>query len=201
MLASHWTDSMEVVRDLEGIGSEPGLPDSLRGLVFEEQMMYLDSITYLPNDILVKVDRATMAASLESRAPFLDPQVVSFAWRLSLPRKVSNGRGKRVLRDVLRRHMPERMIDRPKCGFGIPLGDWLRGSLRDWADELLSERRLRSEGYFWPQPIRTMWQQHLRGNGAWEFRLWNVLMFETWLEERHGISPSGAETFAAQVPI
>jgi asparagine synthase (glutamine-hydrolysing) len=199
ILASHWTDPVEVMRDFEGIGSEPSLPESLRALTPEEQMMYLDTVTYLPNDILVKVDRATMAASLESRAPFLDPRVVEFAWRLSLRRKISKGRGKQVLRDVLYRHIPQAMVDRPKSGFGIPLSDWLRGPLRDWAEDLLDERRIRNEGYFCSQPIRTIWQQHLSGHGAWEFHLWDILMFEIWLEESRRIPSSETETVDAQL--
>jgi asparagine synthase (glutamine-hydrolysing) len=187
------------MRDFEGIGSEPSLPESLRALTPEEQMMYLDTVTYLPNDILVKVDRATMAASLESRAPFLDPRVVEFAWRLSLRRKISKGRGKQVLRDVLYRHIPQAMVDRPKSGFGIPLSDWLRGPLRDWAEDLLDERRIRNEGYFCSQPIRTIWQQHLSGHGAWEFHLWDILMFEIWLEESRRIPSSETETVDAQL--
>jgi asparagine synthase (glutamine-hydrolysing) len=199
MLASHWTDPVEVMQDFDGIGSEPGLPESLPGLTSAEQMMYWDAMTYLPNDILVKVDRATMAASLESRAPFLDPRVVEFAWRLSLPHKISKGKGKQILRHVLYRHLPQGMVDRPKAGFGIPLADWLRGPLRDWAEDLLDERRIRNEGYFCPQPIRTIWQQHLSGNGTWEFHLWDILMFGIWLEESRRILSTETETVGAKL--
>jgi asparagine synthase (glutamine-hydrolysing) len=171
----------------------------LHGLTPEEQMMYWDAVTYLPNDILVKVDRATMAAGLESRAPFLDTRVVEFAWRLSLPHKISKGKGKQVLRDVLYRHIPQEMVDRPKSGFAIPLGNWLRGSLRDWAEDLLEERRIRNEGYFCSQPIRAIWQQHLSGDGAWEFQLWDILMFETWLEESCRVSSCETEAVATQL--
>ncbi|MDH3580655.1 MAG: asparagine synthase C-terminal domain-containing protein, partial [Hyphomicrobiales bacterium] len=148
----------------------------------EARMMALDAMTYLSDDIMVKVDRSSMAASLETRAPLLDARVVEFASRLPFEMKISGGKGKRLLRQVLYRYVPPSMIERPKQGFGIPLDDWLRGSLRDWAEDLLSEERLRSEGFFQSQPIRSAWQSHLKGERQFGYRLWSVLMFQTWLE-------------------
>lgn len=148
----------------------------------EARMMALDAMTYLPDDIMVKVDRSSMAASLKTRAPFLDARVVEFASRLPFEMKISNGKGKRILRRVLDRYVPRHLIERPKQGFGIPLDDWLRGSLRDWAEDLISEGRLKSEGFLQPKPIRSAWQSHLKGERQFGYRLWSVLMFQACLE-------------------
>jgi asparagine synthase (glutamine-hydrolysing) len=123
-----------------------------------------------------------MAVSLETRVPFLDHELVEFAWRIPLGLKIRGGESKWILRQVLYRHVPRALIERPKMGFGIPLGDWLRGPLRDWAEALLDERRLRGEGYFRPEPVRSMWQRHLTGQMDEQYRLWGVLMFQCWLE-------------------
>ena len=144
-------------------------------------MMALDMLGYLPNDILVKVDRAAMAVSLETRVPFLDRDVVEFAWRIPESQKIRRGETKWILRQLLYRHVPRELIERPKMGFGVPLDEWLRGPLRDWAEALLDERRLRDEGYFRAKPIRDLWQSHLRGSNE-QYRLWTILMFQSWLE-------------------
>ncbi len=150
------------------------------------RMMALDGLTYLPDDILVKVDRASMAVSLETRAPFLDRDVMEFAWSLPMDMKLRDGRGKWLLRKLLDRHVPRALVERPKMGFGIPLDQWLRDPLRDWAETLLAEDRLRREGFFDPAPIRQAWQRHVRGEASHGYRLWSVLMFQAWLEQQEG---------------
>lgn len=146
------------------------------------RMMALDGMTYLPDDILVKVDRASMAVSLETRAPFLDRDVMEFAWRLPMSMKLRDGKGKWILRELLDRHLPRSLVERPKMGFGIPLDQWLRGPLREWAGDLLAEDRLRREGYFLPAFVSNAWLAHQRSNGNFGYRLWSVLMFQAWLE-------------------
>ncbi len=147
-----------------------------------ERMMYRDSMTYLPDDILCKVDRAAKAVSLETRVPFLDHRVAELAWRRPLDMKIRGNEGKWALHQVLYKHVPRKLIERPKAGFGIPVGQWLRGPLRPWAESLLDEQRLQSEGYFYPVPIRQRWREHLSGQRDHTHSLWVVLMFQAWLE-------------------
>ena len=146
------------------------------------RMMAQDMRTYLPDDILCKVDRAAMAISLETRVPFLDPDVLAASARLPTQMKIRDGQGKWALRQILYRHVPRDLIERPKTGFGIPVGDWLRGPLRDWADDLLSEESLRRDGLIDPAPVRQAWAEHLSGRRDWTHRLWIILMLMAWRE-------------------
>jgi len=182
-LVSHWKHPAEVVRGahepatvLTDSAQWADLPD------FEQRMMYLDQMTYLPDDILTKVDRAAMSVSLETRVPLLDHRVVEFAWSLPLSMKIRNGQGKWLLRQVLYRYVPKELIERPKIGFGIPLDVWLRGPLKGWAEALLDETRLVREGFLNPGPVRGKWAEHLAGRRNWAYYLWDVLMFQAWLE-------------------
>lgn len=181
-LVAEWQDPAQVVR---APAAEPpttlddALPHGLSDPV--QRMMFLDSLSYLPDDILCKVDRAAMSVSLETRVPFLDHRVAQLAWRLQPHMLIRGGQGKWALRQVLYRHVPRALIERPKQGFGIPVGQWLRGPLREWAEPLLNAQRLESEGFFHAAPVRDRWTQHLDGREDHTAALWAVLNFQAWL--------------------
>jgi asparagine synthase (glutamine-hydrolysing) len=149
---------------------------------FAEQMMLADTLTYLPDDILVKVDRAAMAVSLETRAPFLDHRLFEFVWSLPLEYRIRDKQSKALLRELLYRHVPRSLIERPKSGFALPIGQYLRGPLRDWAESMLDPARLRQEGYFDVGRVRTAWDQHCSGRFNRQYELWSILMFQAWLD-------------------
>ena len=182
LLNIHWSDREDVVLGVNAPAT--AFWDSERWIRHRdrvEQWMYIDTLTYLPDNILVKVDRASMAVGLEARVPLIDHRVVEFAWTLPLKYKIRDGRGKWLLRRILDQYVPAKLIERPKVGFGVPIDSWLRGPLRDWAESLLSADRLLSDGFFRPEPIRRKWEQHLTGQTNWHYHLWDVLMFQSWL--------------------
>ena len=185
-LISAWNDPASVVLGasepstlLTSYQASPHIPS------ITEEMMALDLMTYLPDDILTKVDRAAMGVSLETRVPFLDHRVIDFAWKLPLDYKLRKGVSKWALREVLYKYVPKHLIERPKMGFGMPIDEWLRGSLRDWAEALLDKQRLADEGFFEPHVVRQKWEEHLTGRYNWQSPLWSVLMFQAWLEKQH----------------
>lgn len=179
---SHWPPSPGVV-----LCSQP--PDLVAELMassswlpsLEEQMMLCDTVQYLPDDILTKVDRASMAVSLEARVPILDHRVVEFAWSLPMNFKTRNRSSKWALRQVLYKYVPAKLVDRPKMGFGVPIDSWLRGPLREWAEDLLSLETLKQQGYFDYNAVRLKWQEHISGARNWQYLLWDVLVFEDWI--------------------
>src|SRR6267142_671160 len=181
---THWPDPESIVR-----GSHE--PETVRRFIrdaawlpdFEERMMLTDQANYLPDDILTKVDRASMAVSLEARVPLLDHRVVEYAWRLPMRFKIRQGTSKWVLRQILYRHVPAELIERPKMGFGVPIDSWLRGPLRPWAEDLLSTESLGRHDLFEVGPIRNKWHEHLSGSRNWQYLLWDVLMFQDWIRE------------------
>ena len=182
-LVSHWADPGSLVLGASGDGSLAARPSDWPELPsVTEQMLWLDLVGYLPDDILTKVDRAAMATSLETRVPFLDRSVFDLAWRLPMDLKLRDGVTKWVLRQVLYRHVPRELVDRPKMGFGLPVGPWLRGPLRPWAEELLSERRLASQGLLDPAPVRRAWALHLAGRRDLAHELWDVIALQAWLD-------------------
>ncbi len=184
-LISAWTNPQGILRD-DGDAADLGLlldPVPAAGTEHPAaRMMFHDALTYLPDDILCKVDRAAMGVSLETRAPLLDPDVIAIAAQLPMSMKIRVGSGKWALRQVLYKHVPRELIDRPKLGFYLPLGQWIRGPLRAWADSLLDPYKLESEGIFQPGPIREIWEQHTAGRRDWSFQLWTILMFQAWAD-------------------
>jgi asparagine synthase (glutamine-hydrolysing) len=183
-LVSHCSDPGALVIDGHEPPTKVSAPEMRASdLGIEQYMMALDTLTYLPDDILVKVDRAAMGVGLETRVPFLDHRVVEFAWTLPLEMKIESGRGKRVVRNLLDRYVPRNLIERPKQGFGVPINQWLRGPLRDWAEALLDPSTMRQQGYLHTEFIQRKWAQHISGDRDSHFHLWDVLMFQAWLEE------------------
>jgi asparagine synthase (glutamine-hydrolysing) len=184
-MASHWLPSERMVREtISGASRDVAELAWLPLQDFALEAMYIDTVTYLPDDILVKLDRASMAFGLEGRVPYLDQRVVEFAWRLPLKMKIRRGCGKWILRQLLHRRVPSQLVQRSKMGFSIPLNSWLRTWLRDWAEGLLDPKRMQDEGFFDAALIRKKWEAHLHGHGAWEHHLWDVLMFQSWLDSQ-----------------
>lgn len=178
-LISQWQHADKVVKTY----TEAPLLLLLEQIDFIENMMLIDTLTYLPDDIMVKVDRASMAHSLETRAPYLDHDLIAWAWQLPLHMKIRKGESKWLLRQVLAKYVPVALFDRPKMGFGVPLDAWLRGPLRAWAEDLLDPHLIEKQGLLHAQPILEKWQEHLSGKRNWQYALWTVLMFQAWMGE------------------
>ena len=184
-LVSQWKDVSEIIdRSWEPETIKTNEGDSIYAMDVEHRMMLLDGLTYLPDDLLVKVDRAAMGEGLETRMPLLDHRVVELAWAIPLHSKIKKGMGKIILREILRKYVPDELINRPKMGFAIPLGAWLRGPLREWAEELLHSSRLAEEGIFNVGRIRSLWGRHLAESEDAANQLWGVLMYQAWRENR-----------------
>lgn len=187
-LVSQWQDPQEIISAAEHgtVLTNPIQWPSVNN--FPERMMYFDMMSYLPDDILVKVDRAAMSVSLETRVPFLDHRLIELAWRMPLNLKITETQGKWLLRQVLYRYVPAHIIERPKMGFGVPIEHWLRNELRDWAESLIDPKTLSDQGLFHAGFINTCWQEHLTGKGSWHHGLWNILMFQAWLAENKDVA-------------
>jgi asparagine synthase (glutamine-hydrolysing) len=198
---SHWQEPERLVA---GAKEPATVADLIKGAAslpgFVERMMLVDQQVYLPDDILTKVDRASMAVSLEARVPILDHRVVEFAWRLPLRLKIRQGVSKWILRQVLYKHVPEQLFDRPKMGFAVPLEHWLRGPLRQWAEDRLSEESLRGQHLLEPELVRSRWREHISGRRNWQYLLWNVLVFQDWYEQtcKHFQSRAARQTIAVR---
>jgi len=190
-LLDEWSLERSPVRDSDDFNCPfemdvaEGAPDTVR-------MMYCDATSYLPDDILCKVDRASMAVSLETRVPYLDHRVAELAARIPLAMKVRDGRGKHILRRLLTREVPRRLVERPKAGFGIPVGEWIKGPLKPWAEDLLDPGPMRAEGWFDPEVVRRRWQDHLSGRRDSATALWAILMFQAWLREQRVAAAAAA---------
>ena len=192
-LVSHCADPERLVRggrEPDAGTAAPDFPD------LRQAMMHADALTYLPDDILVKVDRASMAVSLEARAPYLDHRVVEYAWRMPMDAKIRDGVGKHPLRALIDRYVPRQLMERPKMGFGLPISSWLTGALRDWAEALLDEGRLRREGFFEPTAVRALWAEQLRRGGR-HYELWDILMFQAWWAEQGSAAAETSERLIA----
>ena len=182
-LISSWQSPENIILNSNSI--ETNYPfKNLKLNDYHHELMYMDSINYLPNDILVKLDRAAMASSLETRLPFLDHRLIEFSWRIPLGMKLRNKKSKWLLRQVLKRYLPENLIDRPKAGFSVPIAGWLRGPLKSWAENLMDDKLIESQGYFSVIPIKKKWQEHLSGKQDWSQQLWTILIFQSWLQRK-----------------
>lgn len=182
---SIWKDPFSMVIGASRL-SDSVFGEGSKGIAsFTEKMLYFDTSIYLPDDVMVKVDRASMSVGLEARAPFLNHELMEFSWTLPMSMKMRNGQGKVILKNILKKYVPQNLIDRPKMGFGVPIGSWLRGPLKDWAEDMLCEKRMKEEGYLNPKEIRHRWHEHQAGVRNWHFQLWNVLMFQAWLRNQH----------------
>jgi len=184
MLTSFWTDPSILVKESNSSLKKPLWHKKIPNQSYAGYMMYADFKNYLPDDILTKVDRAAMSVSLETRVPFLDHRVINFAAHLPMNMKIRNGRGKWIVRQLLSRYIPEALFERPKMGFSVPLDIWLRRPLREWANDFLSEEALNSHGLFYSDPIRLAWKEHLSGTRNWQYPLWNILMFQSWIKNQ-----------------
>jgi len=177
-LVSHWQGLVLGDEKHEGVFWDQNLSNDFPDSV--SRMQFLDSVTYLPDDILTKVDRASMAVSLEVRVPILDHKIVEYAWRMPNRMKLRGSTGKWILREILYKHVPKQLINRPKMGFGVPIGEWMKGPIRDWAEDLISEQKLNTHGLLNGGAIRQKWDEHLGGRRNWQYHLWDVLMFQSW---------------------
>ena len=182
-LISHWKGGDSIVVDDNPMVIETSDFQNGGNLNFLEWMMVQDTVQYLPDDILAKVDRASMAVSLEARVPFLDYRNFEFLWSLPIGYKVIGKQGKRLTRQIISRYLPEELVNRPKKGFGIPLAQWLRIELKDWAHQLLDPKKIRSQGFLDSDLVEQKWQEHLSGKRNWHYYLWDVLMFQAWINQ------------------
>jgi asparagine synthase (glutamine-hydrolysing) len=190
-LTTHWSDRESVLQGVQEAPCAGESPDYWAQWGLTAGMMLMDQLSYLPDDILVKVDRASMGVSLESRIPMLDHRIVEFAWSLPMTLKLRDGKPKWPLLELLGKYVPRTLFERPKMGFSVPIGAWLRGELRDWAEDLLDAGRLSREGYLEPAPIRKKWKEHLAGDRNWQYHLWNVIVFQAWLQRQSEGSGGG----------
>ena len=184
-LISNWQNPNEILLN----GKEPrtfltNFKSELTKLDDQQQMMLLDSMTYLPDDILVKTDRAAMATSLETRAPFLNHKLLEYVWKIPQPLKLKKTQSKWILRQILYKYIPKKLVERPKVGFGVPIDSWLRGPLKDWAQALLDKTKLKNQGFFNSDLVNIKWTEHLSGKKNWQHEIWSILMFQEWLNKK-----------------